>query len=58
MKRHLVLKRETLVELTDSDLVHVAGAALPSGVSCTPQASNLCISVRFGECVTWSCDVA
>ena len=61
MKRHLVLKRETLVELTAADLVNVAGGALPSGATCPVQscvcASNFCISEAIGECVTWSCDV-
>lgn len=56
MKRHLVLKRETLVELSATELVNVAGGALPSGATC-PLQSCLCISERIGECVTWSCDV-
>lgn len=55
MTRRLSLKRETLTELSADDLVAVNGAAVPSGIACP---SSLCISVKFGECVTWSCNVA
>lgn len=56
MKRTLTLRRDTLTELTPSDLGSVVGAALPSALSC-PIQTCLCIS-NIGECVTWSCDVA
>jgi hypothetical protein len=52
VKRNLSLKRETLAELSDTDLAVVNGAG-PTYSACAVQ-TKFCIS-NIGECVTFAC---
>jgi len=57
----LVLKKNTIVNLTNGKLSHVKGGCVNTYPSCIGEISDFCVSVKFTNCVcptdTCTCSV-